>query len=116
MISKAPTQRINKINTITIDLLTDLEIFKRSFKASATSEIEYRPERKIDSVGQVLNDVIETSLLIAKTVGLKKDEDKMELREINKGINQFKHYLFEGTFGILEIVPFLTAFASTVWM
>jgi hypothetical protein len=24
------------------------------------------------------------------------------LREINTGINQFKHYIFEGTFGLLE--------------
>jgi hypothetical protein len=84
------------------DLLTDLEIFKRSFKESAQSEIEYRPERKIDSVEQVLKDVIETSILIAKIVGLKKDEDKLELREINTGINQFKHYIFKGTFGILD--------------
>jgi hypothetical protein len=84
------------------DLLTDLEIFKRSFKESAQSEIEYRPERKIDSVEQVLNDVIETSILIAKIVGLKKDEEKLELREINTGINQFRHYVFEGTFGILD--------------
>jgi hypothetical protein len=79
-----------------------LEIFKRSFKESAQSEIEYRPERKIDSVEQVLKDVIETSILIAKIVGLKKDEDKLELREINTGINQFKHYIFKGTFGILD--------------
>jgi hypothetical protein len=84
------------------DLLTDLEIFKRSFKESAESEIKYRPERKIKSVDQVLNDVIETSILIAKIAGLKKDEEKLELREINTGINQFKHYVFVGSFGILD--------------
>ena len=84
------------------DLLTDLEILKRSFKESAQSEIEYRPERKIDSVERVLTDVIETSILIAKIAGLNKNDEKLELREINTGINQFKHYVFEGTFGILD--------------
>jgi hypothetical protein len=84
------------------DLLTDLEIFKKSFKESAKSEIEYRTERKIDSIGAVLNDIIETSILIAKIAGFKKDQDNLELREINTGINQFRHYVFQGAFGILD--------------
>ncbi|MCD4710864.1 MAG: hypothetical protein K8R52_08465, partial [Bacteroidales bacterium] len=65
------------------DEISDSEVVKQSFKSIVKSEIEYRPERKIESADQVLQDIIDTSLLIA-------------------GINQFKHYLFKGTFGLLE--------------
>ncbi len=65
------------------DEISDSEVVKQSFKSIVKSEIEYRHERKIESADQVLQDIIDTSLLIA-------------------GINQFKHYLFKGTFGLLE--------------
>jgi hypothetical protein len=84
------------------DLLTDIESLKRSFYNSAKAEIEYRPERKIGSVEQVLRDIIDTSLLIARIVRLSNDEKKVELREINSGINQFKYYVFEGSFSFLD--------------
>ncbi len=84
------------------DELTDIEAVKQSFRNSVKSEIGYRPERKIESVEQVLQDIIETSLLISRIVNLSKNEESLPLREINSGINQFKHYLFEGTFGLLE--------------
>ncbi|NTW32984.1 MAG: nucleotidyl transferase AbiEii/AbiGii toxin family protein [Bacteroidetes bacterium] len=84
------------------DLLTDLEILKKSFFESAKGEIEYRPERKINSVEQVLMDTINTAILIAKKDVLNNDEDKIKLSEINTGINQFGHFVFVGKFGILE--------------
>lgn len=84
------------------DLLTDLEVFNKSFNESAKGEIEYRPERKIDSVDQVLRDIIDTSIIIAKIIKLSTDDEKVEIREISTGINQFRHYVFEGNFGILE--------------
>jgi hypothetical protein len=84
------------------DLITDIEIFKKSFNESAKAEIEYRPERKISSINQVLNDIIETALLIAKRDILKNSEDLAKIKEINTGINQFGHFVFVDKFGILE--------------
>lgn len=84
------------------DLLTDMEVFKKSFSDSAKGEIAYRPERKIETVEQVLQDTIDTALLIAKKDILKTDEDKAKYNELNTGINQFRHFVFVGRFEILE--------------
>jgi hypothetical protein len=84
------------------DEITNIEVVKQSFHNSVETEIEYRPERKIESAGQVLNDIIDTSLLIAGIADLSKNEERLALKEIYFGINQFKHYLFDGTFGLLE--------------
>jgi len=84
------------------DLLTDLAVFRTSYKESAKAEIEYRTERNIHSVEQVLWDVIDTSLLIAKKDILKDADDKLKFGELNTGISQFGHYVYVGKFGILE--------------
>ncbi|MCB9309893.1 MAG: nucleotidyl transferase AbiEii/AbiGii toxin family protein [Lewinellaceae bacterium] len=84
------------------DLLTDLSIFKKSFWETVKGEIEYRPERKIKSVEQVLQDTIDTALLIAKKDILKTEDEKAKFAEINTGINQFRHFVFVGKFEILE--------------
>ena len=84
------------------DKLTDIEVLKQSFRKAVKSEIEYRPEREIESGEQVLQDIIDTSLLISGIVHLSKNAENLPLKEINSGINQFKHYIFEGTFGLLE--------------
>lgn len=84
------------------DEISDIEIVKQSFKSIVESEIEYRPERRIESANQVIQDIIDTSLLIAGITNLSKNKKKPELIEIITGINQFKHYLFRGTFGLLE--------------
>lgn len=84
------------------DLLTDIAIFKKSFLETVKGEIEYRPERGIKSVEQVLHDIIETSLLIAKKDILKTEDEKANFAEINTGINQFRHFVFVGKFEILE--------------
>ncbi|MFT3946600.1 MAG: nucleotidyl transferase AbiEii/AbiGii toxin family protein [Agriterribacter sp.] len=84
------------------DLLTDIDVFKQSFLKTAKDEIKYRPEREIKSVEQVLNDIIETSLLIAKKDILKTEQEKAKFAEINTGINQFRHFVFVGKFEILE--------------
>lgn len=83
-------------------LLTDIEVFKKSFIESAKGEIAYRPERKIESIEHVLRDIIETGLLIAKKDTLKTEDEKAKYGEINKGINQFRHFVFLGRFDILE--------------
>lgn len=84
------------------DLLTNTDIFKQSFWETAKGEIAYRPERKIESVEQVLQDTIDTALLIAKKDILKTEDEKAKFSEINTGINQFRHFVFVGKFEILE--------------
>ena len=84
------------------DLLTDINVFKKSFLETAKGEIEYRPERKIKSVEQVLQDTIDTALLIAKKDILKTEDEKAKFTEINIGINQFRNFVFVGKFEILE--------------
>lgn len=81
-------------------LLNDLEIFKKSYYASAEGEIKYRPERQIKSVEDVLRDTIATGLLIAKREFHEpEDEDsRTKFKEINIGVNQFSHFVFEGSF------------------
>ncbi len=83
-------------------LLTDVEVFKKSFSESAKGEIAYRPERKIESVEHILRDTIDTALLIAKKDILKTQEEKTKYAEINTGISQFRHFVFHGKFDILE--------------
>ena len=82
--------------------LSDIEIVKQSFHRSVKAEIGYRPEKKIESAERVLEDIIDTSLLISGIVSISKSEKSLPLKEINSGINQFRHYLFEGSFGIIE--------------
>lgn len=82
--------------------LTDIEVFKKSFTESAKGEIAYRPERNIQSVDQVLNDIIDTSLLIARKDILRTADEKDKYSEIATGINQFRHFVFWGKFDILE--------------
>jgi hypothetical protein len=85
------------------DLLTDIDLVKKSFLTLAKKEIAYRPERKIESPEQVLQDIIDTALLIAKKDILKNDDEKAKFHEINLGINQFRHFIFDGKFEILEV-------------
>ncbi len=84
------------------NLLTDMEVFKKSYTESAIGEIAYRPERNIESVEHVLRDTIETALLIARKDILKTEDEKTKYDEINTGINQFRHFVFLGRFDILE--------------
>jgi len=82
--------------------INDFELFKRSYHTSAAGEMKYRPERKIASVEEILKDTIATALLIAKREYHKpEDEDsRAKFSEINTGINQFGHFVFEGNFRI----------------
>lgn len=84
------------------NLLSDINVFKQSFLETVKDEIKYRPEREIKSAEQVLYDIIDTSLLIAKKDILKTEDEKAKFSEINIGINQFRHFVFVGKFEILE--------------
>ena len=77
-------------------------VFKKSFTESAKGEIAYRPERRIESVLHVLRGTIETALLIAKKDILRTAVEKRKFAEINKGINQFRHFVFLERFEISE--------------
>jgi hypothetical protein len=84
------------------DYLTNIESVKRAFNNCVRSEMAYRPDRKIDTSEQVLRDAIETSLMISRIVNLSSNETSQDLKEIFTGINQFRHYVFEGTFGLMD--------------
>jgi hypothetical protein len=84
-------------------LITDMAVLKKSFIESAKNEITYRPEKKINSVELVLNDIIETALLIARKDILKTDGEKAKFNEIKTGIYQFRHFVFQGKFDILDV-------------
>lgn len=83
-------------------LIDNMEIFKISYHLSAVSEIKYRPERNIASIEDILKDTIATGILIARReYHAPDDEDsKTKYSEISKGINQFTHFVFEGSFRI----------------
>jgi hypothetical protein len=49
-----------------------------------------------------LRDIIETSLMISRIASLSSNETTRDLKEIYTGINQFRHYVFEGTFGSMD--------------
>lgn len=83
-------------------LLTDIEIFKKSFSESAKGEIAYRPDRSIESIEHVLLDTIETGLLIARKDVLNTEDEKAKYSELNRGMNQFKHFVFFGKFDTLD--------------
>ena len=84
------------------DEFADVEVVKQSFHKSVKQGIEYRPERKIESNDQVLWDIIKTSLLISGIVNLSQTKESIPLREINTGINQFRHFVFVGNFGLMD--------------
>jgi hypothetical protein len=65
------------------NLLTDIEVFKKSFLTPAEEEISYRSERKIEIPQQVLHDIIDTALLIARKDILKSEDEKRKFTEIN---------------------------------
>lgn len=83
-------------------LLSDIEVFKKSYHNSAAGEIKYRPERKIESTEDILRDTIATGIIIARReFHAADDEDsKTKYSEIHTGINQFSHFVFEGNFRI----------------
>jgi hypothetical protein len=82
------------------DYIDDFEIFESSFVAIALKEIEYRKVQNINSIDAILNDIIETSLLIAKRENQLNEKDKNNYAELLRGINQFNHFVYNGAFRI----------------
>jgi hypothetical protein len=100
------------------NLLGDIEVFKKSYRTSAESEIKYRPERKIGSIEHILKDTIATGIIIARREFHDKDDkdSKTKFTEINSGINQFGHFVFEGNFRIdhAQVASAKAAYLSAV--
>jgi hypothetical protein len=86
--------------------IENMEIVAESFKAFALQEIEYRKTIKSDLTPEkVLQDTINTCLILAKKGGGNPDE-KVKFIELQKGIRSFgTGFLMNGNFRIDEAVP-----------
>jgi len=71
------------------DHFTDLDTVRKSFNKIAAKELEYRKLEQ--SKEDVLDDIIETSLLVTRFPGGKKN-DYSELKELLDGLKRFKSY------------------------
>ena len=85
---------------ILFENLTDIDIFRKSFHATTTSEMNYRPERQL-TVEIVLQDIIDTGIIIAKRA-TQGEEHAEKFEELRRGINQFGHFVYIGNFRIEE--------------
>lgn len=82
------------------DILSDIEVFRKSFYATAESEISYKSGSEI-TAEIVLQDIIDTGIIIAKRDSqISENAEKYE--ELKKGINQFGHFVYSGSFRIEE--------------
>ncbi len=83
-------------------LIDDWTVFVQAYRNAADSEIRYRPERNIASIDAVLNDTIATALIIARREFHAADDkdSKDKYTELFRGVNQFTHFVFEGSFRI----------------
>lgn len=86
---------------ILFDRLTDLTHFRQSFETTAKKEIAYRAELSI-TVEDVLNDIINTSLMIA-SLG-KSFNRKGDYPHIVTGLSQLRAYIYNGAFRSDEAV------------
>ena len=84
------------------ELLDNIEVFKQSFDATAKEEMKYRPERNIANVEEILRDIIATALLIARKDILKEEEERTKFNELDRGIKQFKHFVYSSNFRITD--------------
>lgn len=88
--------------------ISDVEMVAKSFIAFAEQEFNYRKNRNPDSdltPQKVLQDTIDTCLIIAKRGGGSED-DKQKFVELQKGIKAFDFgFLMSGTFRIDDAVP-----------
>jgi hypothetical protein len=80
---------------ILFDRITSLPHFKDSFHAAAQKEINYRGIPNM-TVEHVLNDIIDTSLMIA-SLG-KHFDPKGHYPHVTTGLNQLKSYIYNGPF------------------
>lgn len=82
------------------DLLDNPATFGKSFSKTAEMEIRYRPERNIGSVEEVLRDTIATAMIIARGNMQVDNEGKTKFPLLQRGINQFSHFVYSENFRI----------------
>lgn len=78
------------------DLISDIDVSRKSFYTIASEEISYRPNSRLN-IEMVLQDIIDTGIIIAKSEN-QSEEDIEIYKELKKGINQFGHFVFFGNF------------------
>jgi hypothetical protein len=76
------------------DQIDDVELVRKSYHIAATAEMKYRAERGIASVEQVLQDTIDTALLLT-TAPKCATGSEAKLGELITGIKQFTHFVFD---------------------
>jgi hypothetical protein len=88
--------------------ISDVEMVAKSFMAFAEQEINYRKNGNLDSnltPHKVLQDTIDTCLIIAKRGG-GSDDEKQKFAELQRGIKAFDFgFLMSGNFRIDDAVP-----------
>lgn len=87
--------------------ISDVEMVAKSFMAFAEQEINYRKNGNPDSdltPEKVLQDTIDTCLIIAKRGG-GSDDEKQKFTELQRGIRSFDRFLMSGNFRIDDAVP-----------
>ncbi len=82
------------------DRIESLDTFKQSYRATASAEIKFRPERGIVSVEDVLKDTVATALIVARNTAQLNEEDRVVYAYFTKGIQQFGHYVYTANFRI----------------
>ncbi|NML37591.1 nucleotidyl transferase AbiEii/AbiGii toxin family protein [Chitinophaga sp. G-6-1-13] len=75
------------------DQIDDVELVRKAYHIAATAEMKYRSERNIASIEQILQDTIDTALLLATPKCAAGNEAKLE--ELRTGIKQFTHFVFD---------------------
>lgn len=87
--------------------IEDVEMVAKSFRAFAEQEIAYREKGNAGillSPEIVLQDTIDTCLIIAKRGGGSRDE-KLKFAELQRGIRSFDRFLLSGHFRIDDAIP-----------
>lgn len=82
------------------DRIESLDTFKQSYRATASAEIKFRPERGIVSVEDVLKDTVATALIVARNTAQLNEEDRVVYTYFTKGVQQFGHYVYTANFRI----------------
>jgi hypothetical protein len=82
------------------DYITDIEMVKASFIPIAEKEIRYRAIDKAITITDILNDIIETGLLLARRDPQPDAVSKANMAELQTGISQFGAFVYKDVFRI----------------
>lgn len=94
------------------DAIDNLETLKTAFNEIAKVEIVYR-NKQGTTPEVVLDDIIQTGLLLAKRDNQLNAEDSEKFKELSTGISQFNYFLYTGSFRIEDAQ---TASAKAAYM